>query len=115
MLEDEVFSNSPQATGIGTNSVSATPTNENQALLRHKKLADDRKNRLIEAQSDLEIAVHQNDTLSQENAKLRHDVDRLKHQLQDMEKNLYPYPDHNAEPEDEVEELRAHNRQLRCV
>ena len=110
MLEDEVFSNSPQATGIGTNSVSATPTTEKKTLLRHQNLA---KERLLEAQDDLEAALRQNDILTEENTKLLHDVDRLKHQLEDAKSKLFPNPDLDDETEDKVAELKAHNRRLR--
>ena len=113
MLEDEVFSNSPQVSGIGMNSVSATPLAEKQTVLRHQKIAEERKIRLLEAQSDLELAVCQNDILTQENTKLRHDVDRLKHQLEDTKSKLFLNPDLDDESEDEVAKLKAHNLKLR--
>ena len=113
MSEDEVFSNSPKATGFGTGSVCATPLQSylrEQQSLRHQKVAEDRKARLLEAQSELDVATCQNEYLDKENVKLRQDVDRLKHQLEDAKNKLFSMPE---EPSDELAELKAHNRRLR--
>jgi predicted RNase H-like nuclease (RuvC/YqgF family) len=67
---------------------------------------------LLETQSDLDAATCQNDFLSKENSKLRHDVERLKVQLEDAKTKLFSMPE-PFDSNEEVEQLKAHNRKLR--
>ena len=67
---------------------------------------------MLETQSDLDAATCQNDFLSKENSKLRHDVERLKVQLEDAKTKLFSMPE-PFDSNEEVEQLKAHNRKLR--
>lgn len=110
MSDEEVFSNSPKPSGRG--SVPATPLQSylrDQKTIRLQRLAEERKNRLLETQSELDVATCQNDFLSTENDKLRNDVERLKVQLEDAKSKLFSMPE-NCE---EVENLKEQNRRLR--
>ena len=114
MSDEEIFSNSPKpSSGLGNSSVCATPLQSylrEQQSLRHQRIAEDRKTRLLQAQSELDVANCQNDYLEKENVKLRQDLDRVKRQLEDAKNKLFSMPE---EPTDEVAELKAHNRRLR--
>ncbi len=83
-----------------------------QQTRRFQRIAEDRKNRLLETQSDLDAATCQNDFLTKENSKLRHDVERLKVQLEDAKTKLFSMPE-PFDSNEEVEQLKAHNRKLR--
>ena len=111
MSEEEVFSNSPKPSG--RSSIPATPLQSylrDQKTIRFQRLAEDRKKQLLEAQSDLDGANCQNDLLTSENAKLKHEVERLRVQLEDAKSKLFSPADSFDE---EVEHLKEQNRRLR--
>jgi len=99
MSDEEVFSNSPKPSA-GRSSVPATPLQSylrDQQTIRFQRLAEDRRKQLLETQSDLDVANCQNDLLCSENAKLRHEVERLRAQLEDAKNKLFSEPEESDE------------------